>query len=108
MNRCSKEIYYLNIAEAVSKRCTCLRRHYGAIISASRRDMIGSTLYLAGLDAKKGSYVENANSCAMCKRLIINAGIEKVIIKDGEEQYRIIRVKSWIDDDDSITGILGY
>lgn len=32
MNRTDKENYYLDIAETVSKRSTCLRRRYGAII----------------------------------------------------------------------------
>lgn len=32
MKRMSKDEYYLGIANAVSKRSTCLRRHYGAVI----------------------------------------------------------------------------
>lgn len=32
MNRPSKEDYYLNIALEVSKRSTCNRRHFGAVI----------------------------------------------------------------------------
>lgn len=32
MSRPSKDMYYLNIARAVSKRSTCVRRQYGAII----------------------------------------------------------------------------
>ena len=32
MNRISIDEYYLNIAKAVSKRSTCMRRHYGAVI----------------------------------------------------------------------------
>ena len=32
MNRISKENYYLDIAETVLERATCLRRIYGAII----------------------------------------------------------------------------
>ncbi len=33
--RRDKTNYYLDIAEEVSKRSTCLRRHYGAVIVAS-------------------------------------------------------------------------
>lgn len=152
--RIDKNNYYLNIAEEVAKRGTCLRTNYGAvivkndevistgytgsprdrinccdlgkckriemntssgdytycrsvhaemnaIISASRNEMIGSTLYLVGLKPI-GEYKENADSCSMCKRLIINAGIETIIIRDTEEYYRIINVMDWIKKDDTL------
>ncbi|MBO7472619.1 MAG: cytidine deaminase [Ruminococcus sp.] len=154
--------YYLDIAEKVSERCTCLRRHYGAvivkndeivstgyvgaprgrancsdlgycirvkldiprgeryelcrsvhaeanaIISASRERMLDSVLFLVGKEVKDGTYIEQANSCSMCKRLIINAGIDKVVIRDDRENYRIISVCEWIDNDESLDGTRGY
>ncbi len=156
INRRDKQNYYLDIAETVLERGTCLRRNYGsiivkndeiistgytgaprgrkncidlnscireklqvprgthyelcrsvhseanAIISASRKDMIGATLYLVGKDAKTKEYVADANSCSMCKRLIINSGIFNVIIRDSKEGYREISVDSWIEEDDSL------
>ena len=162
MKRRDKHNYYLDIAETVLERGTCLRRNYGsiivkndeiistgytgaprgrkncidinecireklnvprgthyelcrsvhseanAIISASRKDMIGATIYLVGKDAKTKQFVENANSCAMCKRLIINAGIEQLIIRDTKDDFRIIYVKEWIEDDDSLSSDIGY
>ena len=162
MDRRDKYNYYLDIAETVLERGTCLRRNYGsiivkndeiistgytgaprgrkncidlgycrrdklnvprgtqyelcrsvhseanAIISASRKDMIGATLYLVGKEAKTNSIVKDANSCAMCKRMIINAGIKKVIIRDTEDTYRIIEVKDWIENDDSLRDNIGY
>ena len=161
MERRDKHNYYLDIAETVLERGTCLRRNYGsiivkndeiistgytgsprgrkncidlnicireklnvprgkqyelcrsvhseanAIISASRRDMIGSTLYLVGKDAKTKEYVENANSCSMCKRLIINAGIKNIFIRDDKDHYREIDVNDWIENDDSLEIIEG-
>ena len=162
MERRDKTNYYLDLAEMVSQRCTCLRRHYGAvivkndevistgyvgaprgrknctdigecvrirmeiprgeryelcrsvhaeanaIISASRDKMIGSALYLVGVEADTGEYVKNSCSCSMCKRMVINAGIEQVIVRDNKTDFRIINVKDWIDDDDSLSGKLGY
>ena len=162
MKRRDKNNYYLDIAESVSQRCTCLRRHYGAvivkadeimstgyvgaprgrknctdlekcireekkiargeryelcrsvhaeanaIISAPRKDMLGSSLYLTGIDISTNDYIENANSCAMCKRLIINAGISKVFIRDTKDNYRIIDVEDWVINDDSLEGTFGY
>lgn len=162
MERRDKHNYYLDIAETVLERGTCLRRNYGsiivkndeiistgytgaprgrkncidmgycmreqlnvprgekyelcrsvhseanAIISASRRDMLGATLYLVGKDERTGEFVKNANSCAMCKRMIINAGIEKLIIRDTKDNYRVISVSEWVYDDDSLNGKGGY
>ena len=156
MNRISKDNYYLDIAETVIGRATCLRRCYGAIIvkndeiistgyngaprgrrncvdlgrcareamqvprgeryelcrsvhaeanaiiSAARRDMVGGTLYLAGKDAVTGEILADATSCAMCRRMIINAGLKKVVIRTGRRDYTVVDVYSWIDQDDSL------
>ena len=155
-NRTSKQNYYLDIADAVLERSTCLRRKYGAIIvrndeiistgyngaprgrsncselgycirdrlnipsgqryelcrsvhaeanaiiSASRRDMIGATLYLVGRDARSDELLGDAMSCSMCKRQIINAGIERVVIRVSASEYKTIMVSDWIENDDSI------
>jgi len=162
MNRRDKNNYYLDMAESVSQRCTCLRRYYGAvivkddevistgyvgaprgrkncsdiktcvreekniprgeryelcrsvhaetnaIISAPRKDMLGGVMYLTGIDISTNDYIKNAGSCAMCKRLIINAGIEKIFIRDDKNNYRVIEVKDWVDNDESLEGTFGY
>lgn len=154
--RTSKDDYYLDIADSVAARSTCLRRKYGAIIvkadeilstgyngaprgrkncsdiggctreilnipsgqryelcrsvhaeqnaiiSCSRRDMIGSTLYLAGRDAKTGELLDSAESCSLCKRFIINAGIERVVSRSGKDGVQITEVSQWIENDDSL------
>ena len=88
--------------------CRSVHAEQNAIISAKRETMLGSTLYLVGLNADDGSYVENANPCALCKRMIINAGIEKVIARDTKTKYRTILVKDMIENDESLEGDLGY
>ena len=89
--------------------CRSVHSEANAIISASRRDMIGATLYLAGKDMKSGELVPDATSCAMCKRHIINAGIAKVVVRRDENTYEVIDVeKDWIQDDDSLGDKLGY
>lgn len=70
--------------------------------------MIGGTLYLAGKDAKTGELVPNASSCAMCKRQVINAGIDKVVIRNTPTEYTVVDVKEWIEHDDSLDGSFGY
>ena len=46
--------------------------------------------------------------CAMCKRMIINAGISRVVIRDDKEHWREIAVSEWVENDDSMTDVLGY
>ena len=162
MGRIDKVNYYLDIAETVTERATCLRRCWGAvivkndeimstgyngaprgrknctdvgycireklnvprgeryelcrsvhaeqnaIISASRRDTLGATLYIVGVDTKTRKYVEKSMPCAMCKRTIINSGIEKVVIRDTKKEYREIDVQEFIDNDESLDGLMGY
>lgn len=154
--RTDKENYYLDIADAVLQRSTCLRRKYGAIIvrndeiistgyngaprgrknctdmnfcmreklsipsgeryelcrsvhaeanaiiSASRRDMLGATLYLVGRDAKTNELLHNTTSCSMCKRQVINAGIDHIVIRNTEDQFTVVPISEWIENDDSI------
>ena len=59
-------------------------------------------------DPADGSVVAGTNSCMMCKRLILNAGIAKVCIRDTKDTYRVIDTAEWIDDDDSLSGKMGY
>ena len=162
MKRTSKHNYYLDIAQTVSERSTCLRRRFGAIIvkndtiistgyngaprcrknctdigtcvreqlniprgeryelcrsvhaeanaiiAASRENMLGATLYMCCTDPKDGSIVNNINSCSMCKRLIINSGIDIVVTREDKDHFTVHHVSDWIQNDDSLTGKLGY
>jgi len=55
-----------------------------------------------------GSLFAGCNSCMMCKRVLLNAGIETLVVRDTPTEYRVIRVADWIEDDDSLTGKFGY
>ena len=162
MSRISKHNYYLDIAQTVAERGTCMRRLFGAIIvkddvivstgyngaprgrkncnemgicmrdklgiprgeryemcrsvhaeanaiiAAARERMLGATLYMVCVNPQNGELYSGTSSCMMCKRQIINAGISTVIVRDTKDEYRIIDVKDWIEDDDSLSGIFGY
>ena len=88
--------------------CRSVHAEANAIISASRERMLGASMYLTGVDARTGEYVENSCSCSMCKRMIINAGIEKIYIRDNKNDYRVIDVNDWIESDESLEGKFGY
>lgn len=162
MERRDKINYYLDIAETVIERGTCIRRNFGAIIvkndeiistgyvgaprgcknccdlnfcmreklkvprgeryelcrsihaeqnaiiSASRASMIESTLFLVGKNYNDGTYVEKSNPCALCKRMIINAGIKDLYIRDSKDEYRHVDVNDYIINDESLEDTKGY
>lgn len=162
MDRVSKENYYLDIAQTVAERSTCMRKKYGAIIvkndviistgyngaprgrkncndlqfcmreklciprgeryelcrsvhaeanaiiAAPRDQMLGATLYMVCVSPEDGSIVPNCTSCMMCKRQVINAGIAYVVVRDDKENFRVIEVNDWIENDDSLSGTFGY
>ena len=88
--------------------CRSVHAEQNAIISASRNEMIGSTLYLVGIEKEDLSLVKNAMPCALCKRMILNAGIEKVIARSSETEFVEVNVSEWIENDDSLSGEFGY
>ena len=154
--RISKTNYYLDIAETVSERCTCLRRRYGAIIV--KNDSIVSTGYngaprgrencsdmgfclrermniphgeryelCRSIHAEQNAVISasprgdgrrddvyglhrsrergcrsGTSNCMMCRRVIINSGIKRVVIRDTRDEYREINVSDWIENDDSL------
>lgn len=88
--------------------CRSVHAEANAIIHASREQMLGATLYLVGREAKTGALIPNANSCTMCKRMIINAGIARVVIRRDMDTYEIIDVQKWVDYDELLAGEMGY
>lgn len=65
--------------------CVSVHAEQNAIICAARKDMIGATLYLVGIDAKTGEVLSKAEPCLLCRRMIINAGIREVVGRSGNE-----------------------
>lgn len=88
--------------------CRSVHAEQNAIISASRRDLMGATLYMVGVNAKTGEIEPHSTSCMMCKRVVINSGIKKVIVREPNNEYSEYDVNSWIEDDDSLNGKMGY
>ena len=161
MERISKINYYLDIAETVASRSTCLRKKYGAIIvkndviiatgycgsprgrenccdlgsciredlkiprgeryelcrsvhaeanaiiAAPREQMLGAIMYEVCISPIDNSIISPIDSCQMCKKLIINAGILRFICRDSKTEYHSQNVSDWITNDDSL-GTIGY
>ena len=85
--------------------CRSVHAEANAIISASRRDMVGSTLYLVGRDGQTGALLGDATSCAMCRRQVINAGITRVIIRRTETEFKVVDVNDWVHQEDDVPAL---
>lgn len=85
--------------------CRSVHAEANAIISASRRECIGATLYLCGRDAASGELLRDTTSCSMCRRNIINAGITEVVIRNTPTEFTVVDVEDWVKNDESIAGI---
>ena len=88
--------------------CRSVHAEANAIIAASRDQMLGATLYMACVNAKTGELEAGTSSCMMCKRQIINAGIKTLVVRDTKDEYRVIEISDWVEDDDSLSGVFGY
>ena len=88
--------------------CRSVHAEANAIISAERAKMVDSTMYLSGREVDTNEIIKNSCCCSMCKRMVINAGIKTVIIRDSQTEYRVIEVSDWIKNDESLEGVRGY
>lgn len=88
--------------------CRSVHAEQNAIISAARKDLIGATLFITGINTKDDSIEPHSTSCMMCKRVVINSGIKEVIVREPNNEYTIYKVEDWINDDDSLNGKMGY
>ena len=79
--KCSKIDY--NKDEAEYSTCKSVHAEMNAIISASRNEMLGATLYLAGYITSTGEENLKVEPCEICLRLIKNAGIDRVVTNNG-------------------------
>ena len=57
--------------------CHAVHAEQNAMLSASRKDMIGATLYLVGEVA--GAYLKDCSPCPICARMIANTGITRIV-----------------------------
>ena len=80
--------------------CRSTHAEMNAIIQASPEEMKCATLYLVGIE-NDGSYT-NSDCCSMCKRVIINSGINTVIARQADGSFKKIHVTEWINNDDSL------
>ena len=64
--------------------CRSVHAEQNALISAKRSDMIGATLYIIGMNKALSEPILDAEPCPICKRMIKNAGITRVVNARGD------------------------
>ena len=101
LGRCTRRELNIPAGERY-ELCRSVHAEANAIISAARRDMVGGTLYLVGRNAQTGELLHDATSCAMCRRMVINAGLSKVVIRHTERDFSVVDVQDWVDLEDDI------
>ncbi|MGE5549040.1 MAG: deoxycytidylate deaminase [Bacteroidota bacterium] len=79
--------------------CRSVHAEANAIIHAARRDMLGGTLYLACVNARSGELVPGTRPCKMCTRLIINAGLKEVFVREEPNRFSHYLVADWVRQD---------
>ena len=106
---CSKKKFFPDLRHAGYDACRSVHAEMNALISGARKDMLGGTLYLVQYRTESGEYEENPGCCQMCRKLIINAGISTVVVRDSSENgYQVIDINEWIENDDLLKGKITY
>ena len=82
--------------------CRSVHAEANAIISAARSECIGGTIYLVCRDAVTGELLERQEPCSVCRRMIINAGLSKMVVRDSDGRYQIFSVQDWVFHDDTL------
>ena len=81
---CSKEDVNHNSSPDSYNICRSVHAEMNALISASRSDTIGATLYIYGFDVDEQLALDNPVPCPICLRMIQNAGISRIVNRQGD------------------------
>lgn len=103
---CHRIIHNIPRGTDYTTACRSVHAEMNALINADPEKLRDSTLYLYGWDCESNDLVQHMDCCALCKRMIINGGISRVVFADndrgvpdpdGEASYRAehARVDDW-------------
>lgn len=76
--------------------CRSLHAEWNAIINVGREERKGSTIYIVGKDMNTKEYVD-AIPCEICKRLIKESGISKVVYRNAEGNMEVLTNQTYGD-----------
>ncbi len=79
--------------------CRSVHAEQNAIINAARAgvSLFGGDMYIYGEDYKSKKTI-NAFPCFICKKMIINCGLKRVICSTVDGGVKIFKIEDWIKD----------
>jgi len=79
--------------------CRSVHAEANAIINAARAgvSLLGGDMYIYSIDPKDGKEIDFF-PCFFCKRMIINAGLRRVICSMKDKKSKIFLIEDWVND----------
>jgi dCMP deaminase len=74
--------------------CHSIHAEANAIIRAAIEELRGATIYISGIDDKRSEC--SSEPCMMCKRMILNANIARVVYSNGKNGLTVINPRLWL------------
>ncbi len=74
--------------------CHSVHAEANAIIRASVDELRGATMYVSGTDDEDNECA--SEPCMMCKRMILNARIAKVVFSNGNKGFEVVDPTKWL------------
>jgi len=79
--------------------CRSVHAEQNAIINAARSgvSLLGGDMYIFGSSPDTGREV-NAWPCFICKKMLINAGLQRIVCSKAEGGFDVFTVEDWVRD----------
>ena len=79
--------------------CRSVHAEQNAIINAARAgvSLLGGDMYIFGSEPESETPI-NALPCYICKKMIINGGLDRIVCSTAEGGAQVFRVEDWIRD----------
>jgi dCMP deaminase len=76
--------------------CRSVHAEQNAIINAARAgvSLLNGDMYIHGSEAETGEAI-NAFPCFICKKMLINAGLVRIVCSTADGGYLIFRTEDW-------------
>lgn len=79
--------------------CRSVHAEMNAVLHAARERTLGGVMYISCIDVPTGEPAANPEPCLLCRRVIINAGIERVVLRPAGQDLKNLYPADWIDEE---------
>lgn len=78
--------------------CNGVHAEQNTLISVSRSEALGATLYVFGEDLERDEPHFEFSACRLCRRMIVNAGVRLIITGNLAGDIKKYHVEDWLSD----------